>query len=168
MKRKCNFLLLILLLCSLCACGMDNRSNSKEAVEDSNSNSTIDVDLTALSSTMVYGEVYNMMVTPEEYVGKTIKMCGKFATYQPTDEDGNVTSNQIGFACIIADATACCSQGLEFVLEGDYSYPDDYPELGEEITIIGTFETYEENGHMFCHLIDAEIIRMNHLCMPIL
>ena len=46
-----------------------------------------DVDLTALSSTMVYSEVYNMMVTPEEYVGKTIKMSGSFATFI-NEEDG--------------------------------------------------------------------------------
>lgn len=34
----------------------------------------IDVDLTQLSSTMIYAEVYNMMVTPDEYVGKTVRM----------------------------------------------------------------------------------------------
>ena len=31
-----------------------------------------DVDLTNLSSTMVYSEVYNMMSTPENYIGKTV------------------------------------------------------------------------------------------------
>ena len=29
-----------------------------------------------LSSTMVYSEVYNMMVDPESYIGKTVKMDG--------------------------------------------------------------------------------------------
>ena len=56
-----------------------------------------------------------------------------------------------------APPTACCSQGLEFVLAGEHSYPADYPELGTEITVVGTFQTYEENGYMDCHLVDAEI-----------
>ena len=35
-----------------------------------------DVDLTTLSSTMVYSEVYNMMCEPDRYLGKRIKMNG--------------------------------------------------------------------------------------------
>ena len=111
----------------------------------------IDVDLTKLSSTMVYSEVYNMMVSPDKYIGKTVKMNGAFAYYEDPE-----TKKQY-FACIIADATACCSQGLEFILAGEHSYPDDYPELGTEITVVGTFQTYEENGYMYCHLVDAEM-----------
>lgn len=117
--------------------------------------SSYDVDLTALSSTMIYSEVYNMMSEPEKYIGKSIRMNGQFALYQATDETGTPLPDQIYFACIIADATACCSQGLEFVLAGEHTYPDNYPELGTEITVSGTFETYDENGYMYCHLVDA-------------
>ena len=91
----------------------------------------IDVDLTVLSSTMVYSEVYNMMVSPEEYVGKTVKMDGLFAYYH--DE----ATGNFYFACIIQDATACCAQGIEFVLTEDYTYPDDYPEVDAEICVFG-------------------------------
>lgn len=120
----------------------------------------IDVDLTQLSSTMVYSEVYNMMYTPEDYIGKTVKMNGAFALYcQQMDENGQPDLNYpFYYACIIADATACCSQGLEFVLDGDYSYPDDYPELGGDITVIGNFETYEEDGNVYCRLVNAEML----------
>ena len=44
--------------------------------------SDIDIDLTRLSSTMVYSEVYNMMNTPENYVGKMVRMNGKLAVYK--------------------------------------------------------------------------------------
>lgn len=111
----------------------------------------IDVDLTELSSTMIYSEVYNMMVNPEDYVGKMVRMNGQFSVYQ------DQSTGSIYYAVIIADATACCSQGLEFVLAGNYTYPDDYPEIGTELTATGTFQTYEENGAMYCHLTDAEI-----------
>ena len=119
--------------------------------EPSQSANELDVDLTTLSSTMVYSEVYNMMYEPDRYVGKRIKMDGQFAVY----EDPN--TGAVYTACIIMDATACCSQGLEFVLAGEHSYPADYPELGTEITVVGTFQTYEENGYMYCHLVDAEM-----------
>lgn len=112
----------------------------------------IDVDLTQLSSTMVYAEVYNMMVSPENYIGKTVKMSGAFSAYH--DE---ATDNYY-FACIIMDATACCSQGIEFALADDLTYPDDYPELGADICVIGVYDTYKEGGYTYCILRDAKIV----------
>lgn len=112
----------------------------------------IDIDLTSLSSTMVYSEVYNMMVSPEKYLGKTVKMDGSFALYR--DE----AADKYYFACIIADATACCSQGIEFVLTDEYSYPDDYPEEGGEIRVVGVFDTYQEGGYTYCTLRNAKLV----------
>ena len=37
-------------------------------------------------------------------------------------------------------------------------YPDDYPELGAEITVIGEFQSYEENGIIWYHLISARMV----------
>ena len=117
----------------------------------------IDIDLTALSSTMVYSEVYNMMVTPENYIGKTVKMRGQLEIAQPLDADGNPDPQRIYFSCIIADATACCAQGIEFVLAGEHKYPEDYPQPGAEITVSGTVRTYEEDGYIYGQLYDAEM-----------
>ncbi|MBC5999125.1 hypothetical protein H8876_03815 [Clostridiales Family XIII bacterium BX16] len=61
------------------------------------------------------------------------------------------------YACIIQDALACCTQGLEFVLAGEHTYPDDYPKEGEEITVTGIFDTYEEDGFKYCQLINASM-----------
>lgn len=62
----------------------------------------IDIDLTSLSSTMVYSEVYNMMYEPDSYIGKTIRMDGIYTAYHDESSGNNY------FACIIQDATACC------------------------------------------------------------
>lgn len=118
---------------------------------------SIDVDLTALSSTMVYAEVYNMMVMPEDYIGKLVKMEGQFLISQALLEDGTPIPDQIYYACVISDATACCAQGIEFLWSGEHSYPDDYPELGSEITVTGEFQTYEEYGVVYCQLINADV-----------
>ncbi len=132
--------------------GVSADAPEPEAIDESqvlSSTEGIDVDLTILSSTMVYSEVYNMMIMPEDYMGKTIKMNGMFSYM--TDE---TTGNEY-YACIIMDATACCSQGIEFELAGDYTYPDDYPEIGGDITVTGTFDVYEEDGYKYCTLRNA-------------
>ena len=112
----------------------------------------IEVDLTALSATAVYGEVYNMMYYPEKYVGKNIRMNGIYSSFfdQATGKHYH--------ACIIMDATACCAQGIEFILTDDYKYPDDYPSDGDDIIVEGTFDTYEEESGMYCTLRNASLL----------
>ena len=110
----------------------------------------IDVDLTTLSSTMVYSEVYNMLSCPDDYKGKTIKMEGQFVRYR--DEFKGIDY----YACVIMDATACCSQGLEFVPTGKYSDPEDFPSDGDMVTVIGKFDTYMEGDYEMCTLRNAE------------
>ena len=112
----------------------------------------IDVDLTVLSSSMVYSEVYNMMMAPTDYVGKIVKMTGAFSVYHDPNTDYTY------YACIIKDATACCQQGLEFILAGDPAYPADYPDAGSEITVAGEFQIYYEGEYMYLHLVDAELM----------
>jgi len=53
---------------------------------------------------------------------------------------------------------ACCAQGLEFAFAGKPVYPDDYPELGAEITVVGTFEWYEEDGCRYYRLGNASFV----------
>lgn len=132
----------------------NERQSEVSASSDSDATDEIDVDLTTLSSTMVYSEVYNMMVSPKDYVGKTVKMNGSFSTYYDEITDAYY------FACIIQDATACCAQGIEFVLAGNYSYPNDYPEEDSEICVIGVFDTYKEGDCTYCTLRNAKLVNL--------
>ena len=145
MRRVKITLLMLLLLLSLlpASCGSGSADSGKKQA--------VDVDLTKLSSTLVYAEVYNMVTYPAAYIGKTVKMNGMFALYH--DEVSNVNY----YACIIRDATACCAQGIEFVLNDSYRYPDDYPEEGGDVTVIGTFDTYQEGEYLYCTLRDAKL-----------
>ena len=118
---------------------------------DDTSTGSVDVDMTELSTTMIYSEVSNMVGAPDDYRGKTVKMTGTFTVYQ----DESTGKNYYG--CIVMDSTACCSQGLEFVLKDEGTYPDDYPAEGEEITVTGTFDTYDEGEYMYCYLKDATL-----------
>ena len=115
----------------------------------------IDIDLTRLNSTMVFSEVNRMMYEPEEFLGKTVRVSGQFALAFGYGEDGEVNPEQVYFACIIPDALACCSSGIEFERAGEYRYPGDYPDEGDDITVTGVFEVYEEYGLEYFHLADA-------------
>lgn len=110
----------------------------------------VDIDLREMSATMIYSEVFNMMMNPDEYSGKKIRIFGMYTHYHSPDD-------KYYFACIVKDATACCAQGLEFVLNDSYVYPDDYPVDGDEVVVTGIFETYEEGNYVVLHLKDAVI-----------
>ena len=112
----------------------------------------IDIDLTQMSSTMVFSQVYNITMTPEDYQGKVIKMKGQFLS------DLDTGTNTRYYACLILDATACCAEGLGFVPKDGYLYPEDFPEPDGEITVTGTFDYFWENEYIInCRLIDADI-----------
>ncbi|MBR6045990.1 MAG: hypothetical protein IKP47_10200 [Ruminococcus sp.] len=114
-------------------------------------NGDIDVDLTKLSGNLCYAQVFELLNNPEEYLGKRVRAKGTFA--YTTDES---TGGEY-FAVFIADASACCAQGIEFVLTGQHTYPADYPEIGADITVEGIFNRYEENGWQYCQLKDATL-----------
>lgn len=136
-------------------------ANSSLKKNENYNASDIDIDLTRLSSTMVYSEVYNMMSNPDEYIGKTIRMDGNLAVYKYPERNY--------YTCIIQDATACCQQGMEFLWKGDHKYPEDYPNEGDGIIVTGIFDVYyedsinEDTGEKvvtkYCQLKDATLIR---------
>lgn len=147
MKKLFSAVLIGVMLLTLASCGGGNDEQQPIAPAEG-----IDVDLTVLNSNLAYSELYNMIVNSDNYIGKTVKMKGLFSYYKDPETE------QEYFGCVVADAAACCSIGLEFVLEGLYSYPKDYPSPKSEITVTGTFETYDENGKEYCRLAKAEMV----------
>jgi len=112
----------------------------------------VDLDLTVLSANMIYSEVFAMVYTPEEYMGKTIKIEGIFS-YVYDETTGNCY-----YACIVRDATQCCAQGIEFIPSDEYTYPDDFPAVGEDICVSGVFDTYMEGNGRYLTLRDARLL----------
>jgi hypothetical protein len=139
-----------LALCFLCAAASACSTKTEAA-----GSGGIDVDLTALSSTMVYGEVFNMMQNPDDYVGKTIKANGPYyASFFPE------TGEYYHFV-IVRDATACCQQGLEFKVDGNpelaYRYPEDFPTDETLVELVGVYNAYEELGETYYYLSVKDI-----------
>ena len=144
-KRICLLLALLLALLAFSACGGDDPSGESVLYPKK----SIDLDLSKLSSTMLYAAITNMVSSPESYLGRVVRVTGDFLIYNDTTRDI--------YSCLVSDATVCCAQDVEFVLEGNPTYPDDYPEVGQTITVTGVFDTYVEDGYTYCHLIHAEI-----------
>ncbi len=119
------------------------------SIMNENESGDVDYNLTNINSDMVYSVVFQMMMDPDSYIGKTFRIEGIYYAvyYEPTEKYYHY--------CIIEDALACCAQGIEFVWEdGSHIYPDEYPQDNTKIVVEGTFETYRDEGdsNLYAHL----------------
>ncbi len=130
--------------------------NIEEAPVEDSAEGPDYIDLTEMSGTMVYSQVYNMVYYPERFTGTKVKMQGTFSDYL------DLASGKRYFGCIIQDATACCAQGIEFNPTDDFTYPDDFPTDGDTVTVEGDFDTYIEEGAQYCTLRNAKILDIAH------
>ena len=108
--------------------------------------SKVNLDLTKMSATMIYSTIFDMLIMPEDYVEKIIKVKGWFETYMDTK------SGELYYAVLVPDATACCQQGLEFIWKGNHAYPDDFPKPGQNITVTGFYKMIENDGVTYTYL----------------
>lgn len=111
--------------------------SSEDSIEDAKNNvgsaeDSIDIDLLSGNANMVYATVFQMTLEPKEYEGKTLRVRGVFRTFPDDPDTGEGPMHRVVF---IADAAACCQQGLEILCEGEYSFEDPEPET--VITVTG-------------------------------
>ncbi len=128
---------IIFILCALLSCSK-NKSNTATPVQTQEINETneqlkqkddsVDFDLTSMNPNMIYAQVFNLMLSPEDYDGKIFKMTGSFLKL--TGQDGETV-----YAVIVKDALACCQQGLEF----KYNFAGSEPQPNQNITVTGKY-----------------------------
>ena len=111
----------------------------------------VDLDLSQMSGTIVYAQIYNIQYDPGPYLGKVIRVRGYYSFFREPS-NGNLY-----YACVIPDATACCMQGMEFVPFTEPEDPDHFMEDNADITVTGRLETYVEDGAFYLHLVDASV-----------
>ena len=111
----------------------------------------VDLDLSQMSGTIVYAQIYNIQYDPGAYLGKVIRVRGYYSFFREPS-NGNLY-----YACVIPDATACCMQGMEFVPFNEPEDPDHFMEDNADITVTGRLETYVEDGAFYLHLVDASV-----------
>lgn len=148
-SKKIKLLLLIFVIImslGVTACGGDGKSSNKAEKESTYR------DMTGLSATVIYSEVFNMVADPQQYKGDRIKIKGALITY--TDDK---TGRQVK-GCVIKDATQCCAQGFEVVGEGGKNLFNKIAD-GTEIVVEGTFDYEEDKNYRYIKLVDAKLIK---------
>jgi hypothetical protein len=133
--------LLLAMVLMLCACGSEQLPEG------------VDVDLSRMSGTVVYGKVYDMVNNGKNYQDKIVRMQGAMSTID-VKEKGKVVDTL--YSCVIFDAAGCCSQGIEFVLADQNAA---YPAIGTEITVEGRWDWYQLYGLDRYRLLDAKVIK---------
>jgi len=112
---------------------------------------TVDIDLTELSATVLSAELTNIIINGGDYLGKTIRVSG-FYNYLFYDE-----LNTYYHFVITKDGDACCQEGLEFKWNGDHVFPDDYPSVRVPIEVDGVLSICEERNMRFYYLAVDDI-----------
>lgn len=127
-------------------------NNSTENFSDEPSISAsvadIDYDLITLDEHKVYDTLQQILLNPDDFIGKTIKIKGQYSSvyYSHMQQQYNYV--------VIADDDGC-SQMLEFVwVDGSDSFPAQPPAEGSVIEVVGIFETYQDKGDpsVYCRL----------------
>ncbi len=133
--------LLLVLLLALAACGEETLPEG------------VDVDLSRMSGTVVYGKVYDMVTNGKNYQDQIVRMHGTMSTID-VKEKGKLVDTL--YSCVIFDAAGCCSQGIEFVLQDQNA---EYPPIGKEITVEGRWDWYQLYGIDRYRLLDAVMVK---------
>ncbi|MBO4471611.1 MAG: hypothetical protein J5841_07630 [Clostridia bacterium] len=139
-----------LLLCVSCA-GQSTAPADPNPNPNLSTNLTPDLDLSKMSSTVVYAEINNIQYDPTQYLGKVIRLRGLYAFHREPSTD------MVYYACVVPDATACCMQGMEFVPAAEPQDPDRFLEDSADITVTGRLEIYVEENTSYLHLVDAQV-----------
>ncbi len=142
--RKICILMLLLLLISGCSAARKEEVAVPET-DPITEKEEVDVDLSLNSDTVIYASVINITDDPEGYMGKRIKLIGTYQKFYIEETDAYY------HVCMVTDATACCSAGLEFKLLDE----DAYPAVGREIILEGVLDTYMEGKYEYVYLKDA-------------
>lgn len=128
--------------------------NSTEAESESvKKDGDVDYDLTVMGADMVYATVYQMMIDPKSYIGKSFKIRGNYYSSYSNDKDVYY------HFCMIKDAAACCAQGLEILWADEkMNRHENCPEEDTLVTVEGVFETYEEGPNTYGRIKDTKIV----------
>jgi len=100
----------------------------------------IDVDISEMTNLLAYSQVVHILDTPADYIGKTLKIRGQY--FSSYFEQTGLYHHFV----VVGDEELCCQMGMEFVLKGKNSYPEDYPVQDAEIEVVGIFESYDLSG----------------------
>lgn len=160
-----KYFVLILLVLSLVACG--NTEDNKpidDLIDAESSNETpevgeyiqipqnqlnkekdysaldhikVDENISILPQSLAFAQVQRMMYYPKEYEGLTVKITGTY--YCEIIPELNILIR----AVMLMDETSCCQGYFEL----EFPEGTDYPDLGEEIMVVGSYAAHNDGQY---------------------
>ncbi|MBQ0052060.1 MAG: hypothetical protein KBT11_08370 [Treponema sp.] len=112
--------------------------------------SKIDLDFTKMNYNMVSSIMFEMLVEPEKYVDKTIRIDGQFET--------SVYEGNRYFAVINWDSTGCCPSGMNFIPPDSMIYPYGFPEAGSLVSVTGVMKEAFNGEYNQLYFFAASIV----------
>lgn len=106
--------------------------------------------MTALSETIVFGQVFQLVYDPEAYEGSTYKIDGRYEFYTIPNTD------EIIYFVVIEDAAGCCPQGLEVRFPDHITPPDSFENVLLKATAYP--EPFEKNIYVYLDIYEFEIL----------
>ena len=143
-KRIFSFISIILVI----ILSFNSFASNATRVNNSNATKPKTNNLVKLNQTMLYSQLVNIAENYESYLGKKIRLAGTMNV--ASGEDTNY------FIVECSDVTACCNQGLEFIIKGGSTKIEDYPKTGDRVLVNGTLEKYYEGSKPYIHLVNSE------------
>jgi len=135
MKKSCSVILLCLVLL-LCLPGIPAFAQEEK----------IDLDLTMMSETMVYGIMFDVIASPERYVGQRMRLPGEYEGFK------DAVTGEVEHTIIFFDSSGCCEVDMNFTLDETYVYPQDYPRSGRKMTLVGVLSIVGEGKDAVCRI----------------
>ena len=121
--------------------------------EEPKADGQVDYDLSSMGPDMVYATIYQMMIDPKSYVGKSFKVTGNYYSSYSKEND------QYYHFCMVKDAAACCAQGLELLwADESMNRHENCPDEEALVTVEGVFETYEDGQNTYGRLKDVKLV----------
>ena len=144
-KKIISSLLTALFLCSiLTSCKKTDKVEVPAPIHEEKVSAPlpkIDYDLSKMNYNMLSAITFEMLVEPQKYVNKSVKISGQFYT--------ELYEGIRYYSVIVWDATLCCPAGMDFIPPQGYEFPGDFPEVEKTITVTGTMLENKDTGELY-------------------
>ncbi len=106
----------------------------------------VDIDLITMNPMLAYAEVWNILMEPHKYIGKTVKIRGRYYSFY----DENISPDRY-FFLFVEEYVSCCPEGMELTFDDSElkNYPNGFPSEESYIEIVGKFDMYELDGQNY-------------------
>lgn len=131
---------------------VEKKSDKKSAANTNDEPSKIDLDFSKMNYNMISSITFEMLVAPENYENKTVKITGDF--YSDEHEGRKY------YTVLVWDATGCCPAGLTFIPTDSVKNEIHKLMPNEKITVTGKMKLMQLEENMEELILIAEKIEL--------